>query len=92
MRAFFNWWAREGYTKSNPAADIKLQKVDEDRISAFTEDQLKRVLAAPDRSTFNGFRDYVIMAVLVDTGLRISELFSLTKHDVDFHQLTLTVP
>lgn len=92
MRAFFNWCQREGLVPTSPAEDIKLQKVDEDKIRSFTADQLKRFLAAPDKKTFNGFRDYVIMMTLSDTALRISELLSLTKDDVDFEQLTLTVP
>lgn len=92
LKAFFNWCEKEQYTHKSPASDLKLQRVDEDRISAFTQEQLRKLLETPDRDTFNGFRDYVIMAVLTDTGLRISELFSLQVDDVDFQQLTLTVP
>ena len=92
LKSFFNWCQKEKYTYLSPTADLKLQKVDEDKISAFTQAQLSKLLAAPMCDTFNGFRDYVIMAVLTDTGLRISELLGLRKQDVDFVQMTLTVP
>jgi integrase/recombinase XerD len=92
MKAFFNWCEREGYVAKSPAKDIKLQKTDEERISAFNEKQIRTLLAVVDRNSFTGFRDYVIMLTLLDTGLRISELFSLKVDDVDFEQLTLTVP
>lgn len=92
MKAFFNWCLRNGYIRKSPMDDIKQQKVDVDSVTGFTDSQIRRLLEAPDTSTFVGFRDYVIMMTLLDTGLRISELFSLTKADVDFENLTLTVP
>lgn len=92
MKAFFNWCYKEGYIAHSPTDGIKQQKVDYDRISAFNEGQIRRLLASPDRNTYVGFRDYVIMVTLLDTGLRISELFGLRRQDVDFEQMTLTVP
>lgn len=92
LKAFFNWCEREEHVSKSPARDIKLQKVDEDRISAFSESEVRRLLAVVDRNTYTGFRDCTIMVVMLDTGLRIGELFSLRKQDVDFQQMTLTVP
>lgn len=63
--------------------------MDNDRIMAFSEDQVRKLLDSPNKTTFIGFRDYVIMMVLLDTGLRIGELFSLKKSDVDFEQLII---
>ncbi|MCL6597108.1 MAG: phage integrase SAM-like domain-containing protein, partial [Alicyclobacillus macrosporangiidus] len=31
LKAFFNWCEREGYVKKSPAADIRLQRVDDER-------------------------------------------------------------
>ncbi|WP_157721956.1 tyrosine-type recombinase/integrase [Tumebacillus avium] len=92
LRAFFNWCYRDGHIQSNIVQDVKLQKVDNDKIMAFTTEQIKKLLAIPDRSSFSGFRDYVLMMMLLDTGLRIGELLGLSKDDIDFEELVLTVP
>lgn len=92
LRAFFNWCYRNGKIRVNVVQDVKLQKVDQDTIIAFTSAQVKQLLSIPDRSTFSGFRDYVMMMILLDTGLRVSELLSLREEDVNFTELLLTVP
>ena len=92
LRAFLNWAFANGYIRVNIAQNLKLQKVDEDKIMAFTQEQVKKLLLMPDRPTFSGFRDYVLMLMLLDTGLRINELLSIEVSDVDFETLMLTVP
>ena len=92
LKAFFNWCHRNGHTKTNLAEGIKLQKVDNDRIMAFTLEQVQKLLSIPDQKTYAGFRDFVLMMCLLDTGLRCSELLSLTVDDINFEELTLTVP
>jgi len=92
MKAFFNWCHRNEHIHANIGPALKQLKVDQDRVIAFTEDHVRKSLDMPDRSKYLGFRDYVVMMTLLDTGLRISELCSLRTKDVDFEQLTLTVP
>lgn len=45
-------------------------------------DEMAALLAAPDRSTWVGRRDYALLLLAVQTGLRASELVSLTRGDV----------
>jgi integrase/recombinase XerD len=78
MCAFFNWCTRQGHFKKSPVRDIKIQKTDTESITAFDHSHIRKLLNAPNMQYFVGFRDYVIMIVLLDTGLRISKLFSLT--------------
>ena len=44
-----------------------------------TPDQAAAVMAAPDRSRWTGQRDYTMMAILLATGFRITELLTLTR-------------
>ena len=44
--------------------------------------EIAALLAAPDRSTWAGRRDHVILLVALQTGLRASELISLRCKDV----------
>ena len=46
-----------------------------------TEAELAHVLAQVDRSTADGERDYLLLALLYDTGARIQELLDLTPSD-----------
>lgn len=47
-----------------------------------TEEELDAVLAAPDRGTWTGRRDYALLALASQTGLRASELTNVRCGDV----------
>ncbi len=47
-----------------------------------TEPEVDALLAAPDRGTWAGRRDHAMLVVVVQTGLRISELIELSRNDV----------
>lgn len=91
MKAFYRWLHNEGYIPSNPAANIKKQPVEEDKIGAFTDEQVEALLAQPDQRTYAGFRDYVLMRLLLETGLRINEALSLTAADIDVKMRMITL-
>jgi site-specific recombinase XerD len=47
-----------------------------------TEPEADALLAAPDRATWTGRRDHAMLVLAVQTGLRVSELITLTRSDV----------
>jgi site-specific recombinase XerD len=51
-------------------------------IDFLTRDEIKGLLAAVDRTTWLGRRDYAIILIAVQTGLRLSEITSLSREDV----------
>ena len=51
-------------------------------VEYLTEKETNALLEAPDRSTFTGRRDYALMLVGIQTGLRVSELTGLSCGDV----------
>jgi integrase/recombinase XerD len=83
-KAFFGWCFQEELIEANPAARLKSPKVPEKVIPAFTPEQIEGMLAACDTHTAQGFRDYVILLLLLDTGIRISEIAGLTVDSVNF--------
>ncbi|MGX5621290.1 tyrosine-type recombinase/integrase [Bacillus cereus] len=77
MRAFYNFLVEENYVHLNPFTKIKSLKESQDNIEALSIDQLKTLLKQPNQRTYTGFRDYVLMMLLADTGMRISEALNL---------------
>ena len=51
-------------------------------VSFLTDTEVEALLAAPDRSSFLGRRDYALLLTAVQTGLRVSELVGLRRSDV----------
>jgi integrase/recombinase XerD len=50
-------------------------------ITYLTEPEVTALLAAPDRTTWTGRRDHLLLLVMITTGLRVSELTGLTRAD-----------
>jgi site-specific recombinase XerD len=51
-------------------------------VSFLTNEEIDAVLAVPDRSTWIGRRDHTLLAVALQTGLRVSELITLRCQDI----------
>jgi integrase/recombinase XerD len=61
---------------------IPAKRVDRRLISFLTDDEVDALLSAPDPDTWLGRRDHALLLVAIQTGLRVSELTSLTCVDV----------
>lgn len=51
-------------------------------VTFLTEPEVDALLNAPDRTTPTGRRDYAMLVLAIQTGLRVSELISLTTQDM----------
>jgi integrase/recombinase XerD len=54
-------------------------------------DEVQRLLAAPDRRTPMGRRDFAVLMLLIRLGLRAGEVAALGLHDIDWHAGELIV-
>lgn len=81
LRAFFNFCEREGFIKVSPfhGGRISTPKTPQRIIPAYSPEEVKNLLAVClSHDTRNSLRDSAIIYTLFDTGLRGSELCSLT--------------
>ena len=62
---------------------IPQKRFDKATICFLTETEVDAVLAAPDTTTWEGRRDVALIALAVQTGLRVSELVNLNCGDVN---------
>lgn len=89
IKRFFQFLFDEGWIPYNPAEHLKLRKGHYPTIPSFTEDQVVALLKQPDQSTFTGFRDFVMLSVILDCGLRVGELTKLGMNQVDVKESQL---
>lgn len=82
LRSFLKYLARH-QIKSLPAECIELAKVSERSLDLISSQELNRLLDAPKGNDLKSLRDRAILYLLFSTGLRVSELCSLTR-DIDF--------
>ncbi|MCU6711557.1 tyrosine-type recombinase/integrase [Paenibacillus sp. J5C_2022] len=90
-KELFKLLLSEGWMESNIAITLKPFKVQPSFAHTFTDEQLHQLLIQPDRATFTGLRNYVMMLTLLDTGIRLKELANIQIQDVLFDEGVLRV-
>ena len=82
-KTFFSWCFSESLVDYNPAdTRLKPPKPTKKVKPAFTEEHIYKMLSTFDTSDALGFRNYVILVLLLDTGMRLAELGNLRIQDV----------
>ncbi len=90
LRAFFNWCVAEGTIPGSPMERIPVPVDRPDQVQPFTHDQLKRLLAAA-KKTLHPKRNEALLLLMLDTGIRATELCDLRLRDVDLQNGHVTV-
>jgi site-specific recombinase XerD len=83
LRAFLKYLAKNDIKTISPET-IELAKTPERQIDLITPTELQRLMNAPEGNDERVLRDRAILELLFSTGLRVSELCSLTQ-DIDFN-------
>lgn len=82
LRSFFKWLIKNDVSVLSPEK-IDLPKGESRSLKFLNTDQVGRLLAQPKLSTSTGLRDKAMLELLFSTGLRVSELVSLNRDQVD---------
>ena len=91
LKVFFNWLSEEEEIEKNPATKVKLLKDNERLKPLLQEKEIADVLNSFDKSKFDGFRNYIITAFILDTGCRITECLSILVDDIDFNNKIVVI-
>jgi len=97
LSALWRWAVSEGYVPRNIVRQVEPPKPEERAIVPFTEDDVKAMLSVLDKSRtytrpgkgecshtiVTGLRNRAVILLLLDTGIRATELCKLRVHQVD---------
>ena len=82
LRSFFRFLIKKNHKVLSPE-QIELGKMGDRTVKFLSDEQVGKLLSAPDVSTTMGLRDRAILEVLFSTGLRVSELAGLDRDMVN---------
>lgn len=90
LRAFLKYLAKRDI-KSLSAEKVELPKIGDREISVLNDEELERLLNAAQGPSLESLRDQAILETLFSTGLRVSELASLTIDQINLKRGEFTV-
>lgn len=84
LRGFYNYLLQERVLEESPLTHIELAKVWMRLPDTVSREEMNRILSGPDNSTPSGLRDRAMLELLYATGLRVSELISLSMNSINW--------
>jgi integrase/recombinase XerD len=83
LKSFYQFLVRQSLVERDPTANLESPKLDRRLPKVLTVREVETFLRQPKTNTVGGLRDKSMLEVLYATGIRVSELVSLTLSDVN---------
>lgn len=81
LRGFGSWLEREGFP--NPFDVLDIPSVPKDVVDTLKQDEVSQLLGVINPNTAHGARDHALVLLMLDSGLRISEVAGLRLSVLD---------
>ncbi len=91
LKAFFSWATREEYLASNPMTKIPVPKATTKITNTFNQEQIARLIAVYQGYNGSGCRNLTILLLLLDSGIRVSELVGIDLGDIGLAEGTIKI-
>jgi site-specific recombinase XerD len=91
LRAFLRYLIQEEDMDSYPPDRVQRFKDEQRQVKVLFDTQIERLLEAPDIDTPMGKRDRAILETFFSTGMRLSELVSLNRKDLNYDTREISV-
>ncbi len=89
LRSFFNFCQNQGLLKENPTLDLTTPKVSRKQLEFLSQEEVDSLLNLPKSKDLKALRDKALLEVLYSTGIRVSELISLRREDLEGEWIVL---
>lgn len=92
IRVFFNYLSNKaGLIEKNPAQNLETPKLDKRIPKYLSLEDSKKLLNTVSSEERNKERDYAIITIFLNCGIRLSELVGINITDIDFSEAKMTV-
>lgn len=81
VKSFLKFLCRRGYMKKDLSEEMSLPRVNQKPPDVLTEEEAQALIRVPDKRTYRGFRDYLMLRIFLLTGCRLNELISINWGD-----------
>lgn len=82
LRVFLTWCYSENYIDVDISEKFRLPKAKRKTIDVLTDEEIKRLFACLNGRDFYSIRNYCIVALMLDSGLRLNEVVTLETDKV----------
>lgn len=92
IRVFFNYLYDREEIERNPMQKVRQLKNERKSREYLEDDEVKKLFNVLDKSYYNEMRDYTIIILILDTGMRIGECLQLKIDYIDFNNRAISIP
>ncbi len=83
IRTFGNWLRKRGYTEAHLFQDLELPRLKKRVVEVLTADEIQAILQCINQNATLGARDYALVVLALDTGIRQGEISGLKMSNLN---------
>jgi len=91
LKTFLSYSYQNKFLDNNISLNIKLPKYKKKVIKILKLEQIKVLLNSLDKDTYTGCRDLLIISLMLESGLRLSEVIKIKLIDIDINKNLIKV-
>ena len=92
IKVYFNWLHETNIIKKNPMENIRQYKHNRKPKADIKDFEFNNLIKCLDLTKFSEYRDYIILQLLMDTGMRIGETLNLNDDDILLEKKAIFIP
>lgn len=92
LKVFFTWAVDNKIIKYSPMDKVQFVKVNRKPKDNISDSDFIALIKALDVTKYFEYRDYTVIQLIMDTGMRLGETLSLTIDDIDLDRRAILIP